>query len=287
LGGALLSNCALIVKCDRLFSLLTDAVGCNHARGRRSLADRGVPQAHMVSGGLWLHRPEIVVHGAARVLRVCETHTADMGTDRDRIFTPMAGDLFFDPSCRAGLAFKNASGRLAMSEDTCVHHVQAGPRGRSVTIAPDAHCESSRRAHSAKAMQSVRHARVSADAAASMERCDLRKVLMVAAIALVMVAAMKAQSALTGVWEGASPGGERVTFDAKVTDTTLTGTVTINGDGKTIADGTFVNNAVSFTITLLNGTTQAFGRELVGEELRLWAARRGPGNAVILKRVKS
>jgi hypothetical protein len=59
----------------------------------------------------------------------------DMGTDRDRIFRPMAGDLFFDPSCLAGLAFKNASGRLAMSEDTCVPHVQAGPRGRSVTIA--------------------------------------------------------------------------------------------------------------------------------------------------------
>jgi hypothetical protein len=134
--------------------------------------------------------------------------------------------------------------------------------------------------------ETVRHASVSSDGAATMERCDVRKFVMVAAIALVMAAAMNAQSALTGVWEGASPGGERVTFDAKVTDTTLTGTVTINGDGKTIADGTFVNNAVSFTITLLNGTTQAFGGELVGEELRPWAARRGPANAAILQRVE-
>jgi len=57
----------------------------------------------------------------------------------------------------------------------------------------------------------------------------MRKILIAGLVGLAVVMGLQAQSALTGTWQGASPGGSTVVLEAKASGTVLSGTLTVMG----------------------------------------------------------
>ena len=108
-----------------------------------------------------------------------------------------------------------------------------------------------------------------------------------AVLTLVTTAAVHAQAALTGTWQGESPNGSQVVLSVTANGAALTGTLTVDGQSLTIADGKVAKNTLSFTVMLPpNGAIQAFNGEFADDQVKIWMDQRGPGSAAVLKRAK-
>ena len=103
-------------------------------------------------------------------------------------------------------------------------------------------------------------------------------------LAITIAAAVHAQAALTGTWQGETPNGSELVLDLTATETALTGTLTRNGQPAAITDGKVSKNTFTFKATL-NDQTEAFTGELAGDQIRVWLDRQGPKRAAVLKRV--
>ena len=78
----------------------------------------------------------------------------------------------------------------------------------------------------------------------------MKRVLTSATIALVLAAAVHAQATLTGKWQGETQNGSQIVLDLTAIETTLTGTLTRNGEPTTITDGKVSNNSFTFKAKL-------------------------------------
>ena len=107
----------------------------------------------------------------------------------------------------------------------------------------------------------------------------------VLAVWLALATAAAAQTAVSGKWEGRTPGGSAVLLDMTAKGATLTGTMTVDGEKAPLTDGKVTKNTVAFVVTL-GGGTEAFSGEVAGDELKIWRDSRGPAAGVVLKRVK-
>jgi hypothetical protein len=101
---------------------------------------------------------------------------------------------------------------------------------------------------------------------------------------LVVPAAVHAQSAITGKWQGKTPNGFQLELDLVVTDKELTGTFARDGQALTIAEGKASKTTFTFKVTM-NDRTEAFSGEIDGDQMKLWMDRQGPSSAAVLKRV--
>jgi hypothetical protein len=89
-----------------------------------------------------------------------------------------------------------------------------------------------------------------------------------------------AQSALTGKWQGETRSGSRIVLDVKATETTVNGTLTVDGQATTIVDGKVAKNRFTFE------AQEPITGELAGDQVTIWLDRQGPSSAAVLKRVK-
>lgn len=113
----------------------------------------------------------------------------------------------------------------------------------------------------------------------------MKRILTGTTIALVLAAVVHAQAGLTGKWEGKTKSGSQVALDLTAKKTTLTGTLTQNGQPMPIEDGKVSKNTFTFNVTL-GDRTEGFSGKLAGDEMTVWIDRRGPESAAVLKRVK-
>jgi hypothetical protein len=111
------------------------------------------------------------------------------------------------------------------------------------------------------------------------------KMFAAATLAVVLAAGVHAQHALTGKWHGKTPNGFDLVMDLTVKETTLSGTITREGQTETIRSGKVSKNTFSFTATV-NKQPEVFNGELDGDVLKVWLERQGPDRAAVLKRVK-
>jgi hypothetical protein len=111
---------------------------------------------------------------------------------------------------------------------------------------------------------------------------------LVPAAAVVLMCALigHAQAMLTGKWQGETPNGSSILLDLTVKGTTLTGTMTRNGERIPLSDGQVSKNTFSFKATI-NDQTEGFSGELTEDQLKVWLDRQGVSKAVVLKRVKA
>ena len=93
-----------------------------------------------------------------------------------------------------------------------------------------------------------------------------------------------AQTQFAGQWQGATPSGSKVELTFKVSDATVTATLSVNGEPVTVSDIKIKENTLTFVGTR-NDQPQPFTCELKDEELRCWPDGRGPSGAAVLKRV--
>lgn len=113
----------------------------------------------------------------------------------------------------------------------------------------------------------------------------MNRILTGTLIALMWAAVVHAQTAITGKWQGETKSGSQVALDLTATKTTLTGTITQNGQTLPIADGTVSKDTFTFNVTL-GDRTEGFTGKLAGDEITVRIDRRGPESAAVLKRVK-
>ena len=97
----------------------------------------------------------------------------------------------------------------------------------------------------------------------------------------VPVAAAQAQFA--GTWQGSTPSGSTVELTFKVSEASVTGTLSVNGESVTVSDIKVKENTLTFVGTRTD-QPQPFTCELRDEELRCWPDGRGPSGAAVLKR---
>jgi hypothetical protein len=114
----------------------------------------------------------------------------------------------------------------------------------------------------------------------------MNTVLSTMTMALMFAAVVDAQATLTGKWEGKTRNGFEILLDLTATTTSLTGTLTRNGQATTITDGKVATNGFSFKAAI-NDQTEGFTGELGDDEIRLWLDRQGPASAAVLKRIKN
>ena len=113
----------------------------------------------------------------------------------------------------------------------------------------------------------------------------MNRVFTSSVIAVLLAAAVYAQSTLTGKWEGTTGNGAQVVLDLTATATTVAGTVTRNGETFKISDGKVSKNTFTFKVTL-NEQPEGLTGELAGDEIKVWMDSRGPAEStVVLKRV--
>jgi hypothetical protein len=79
-------------------------------------------------------------------------------------------------------------------------------------------------------------------------------------------------------------------LDLKATETTLSGTLTVDGKPATMADGKVSKNTFTFQATFDEGGgrshTEGLTGELVGDQITIWLDQQGHSSDAILKRVK-
>jgi hypothetical protein len=109
----------------------------------------------------------------------------------------------------------------------------------------------------------------------------MRRILTGAAIALLFVAVVHAQSKITGKWQGETKGGSQIVLDVKATATALTGTLTVDGEPNAISEGKVSKNRFTF-----KARSEDFTGELAQDQLSVWMDKRGPSSAAVLKRAK-
>ncbi len=112
-----------------------------------------------------------------------------------------------------------------------------------------------------------------------------KTLLTLTAIALlVLPPAVRAQSGITGRWQGKTPNGFQLELDLAVVGEELTGTFTRDGQAIAIAQGKVAKNTFTFNVTM-NDRTEGFSGEVNGDQIKVWMDRQGPSTAAILKRV--
>ena len=118
----------------------------------------------------------------------------------------------------------------------------------------------------------------------------MKSILTSIALSLLLTAVVHAQAKLTGKWEGETKSGSPVVLDVKATETTLTGTLTVDGKPATIADGKVSKNTFTFQATFDEGGsrshTEGLTGELAGDQITIWLDKQGHSSDAILKRVK-
>jgi hypothetical protein len=118
----------------------------------------------------------------------------------------------------------------------------------------------------------------------SKELIDMKRILTAAMVAFVLAAVVHAQAKMSGKWQGETKNGSQILLDVKLTETTLTGTLTVDGEPYTISDGKVAKTKFTFTAT---AKAEAFAGELAEDQITIWMEKRGPSSAAVLKRVKS
>jgi uncharacterized protein YfiM (DUF2279 family) len=103
--------------------------------------------------------------------------------------------------------------------------------------------------------------------------------------AILLAAVVQAQDRLTGRWQGTTQNGFEVVLELEAAKTTLTGTLTRNGQTSTLQDGRISEDTFTFKATL-GAETESFTGRHDGDEIRVWLDRQGPERAVRLTRVK-
>jgi hypothetical protein len=76
-----------------------------------------------------------------------------------------------------------------------------------------------------------------------------------------------------------------VQLDLKVKGTTLTGTLTRNGQSAPLSDGKVSRDSFTFKARL-NDQMEGFSGEYAGDQLKIWLDRQGRESAIVLTRVK-
>jgi hypothetical protein len=119
----------------------------------------------------------------------------------------------------------------------------------------------------------------------------MNRILTGTTLALVLAAVVHAQAKMTGKWQGETRSGSQLVLDLKATETTLTGTLTVDGHPATIADGKVSKNRFTFNATFDDGGgrnhTEGLTGELAGDQITIWLDQQGPSSAAVLKRVKN
>jgi hypothetical protein len=113
----------------------------------------------------------------------------------------------------------------------------------------------------------------------------MTRILSATLLALASIAVAQTQSALTGQWQGETTNGTPIQLELTATSTTLTGTLTRDGQPLTITDGKVSKNTFTFRATL-GDQTEGFTGEVAGDEIKVWLDRQGRERAAVLKRVK-
>ena len=113
----------------------------------------------------------------------------------------------------------------------------------------------------------------------------MRTIIQAMTLSLVLSTLLVAQAALSGTWQGETRNGSQIVLDLTAKDTTLTGTLTRNGQPAAITDGKVSKNTFTFKATL-GDQTEAFTGEIAKDEITIWLDRQGPSSAIVLKRVK-
>jgi hypothetical protein len=106
-----------------------------------------------------------------------------------------------------------------------------------------------------------------------------------AAIALMYALSGQAQGTVTGKWQGETANGASILLDLTVKGTSLTGTMTRNGERIPLSDGQVSKNTFTFKAKV-SEEAEGFSGELTGDELKVWLDRQGAARAIVLKRVK-
>ena len=115
-----------------------------------------------------------------------------------------------------------------------------------------------------------------------MER--MKSIFATGLVAVLLAVAVYTQSALTGKWQGTTPGGSEIVLDVTATEKTLTGTLTRNGEALKIMDGKVAKNTFTFKATM-NDQNEGFSGEVAGDEIKIWIdlsrprQHDGPGSA--------
>jgi hypothetical protein len=101
---------------------------------------------------------------------------------------------------------------------------------------------------------------------------------------LTLPSVVRAQSAITGKWQGKTPNGFQMELDLTETQQALTGTFSREGQSIAITDGKVSKNNFSFKVAM-NDQPQGFSGVIDGDQIKIWMDRQGPAMATVLKRV--
>jgi hypothetical protein len=111
------------------------------------------------------------------------------------------------------------------------------------------------------------------------------KLVALTTIALLMLpSVVRAQSAITGKWQGKTPNGFQLELDLAATQQELTGTFNRDGQSIAITDGKVSKNDFSFKVAM-NDQPQGFSGVLDGDQMRIWMDRQGAAMGTVLKRI--
>jgi hypothetical protein len=113
----------------------------------------------------------------------------------------------------------------------------------------------------------------------------MTRMVVIGLLAFILTVVAHAQEGIAGKWQGETRSGTPLELDLTVKDTTLTGTLTRDGQPLTLADGKVSKNTFTFKATL-NGQAESFSGEVSGDNMKVWMDRQGPEAAATLKRVK-
>ena len=113
----------------------------------------------------------------------------------------------------------------------------------------------------------------------------MRSLILLAIAGLMLAPPSGAQGTLTGAWEGQTKAGSALLLELMVKGTTLTGTLTRDGQSAPLSDGQVSKDAFTFKARL-NERLEGFSGERAGDQLKIWLDRQGPETAIVLKRVK-
>jgi hypothetical protein len=106
------------------------------------------------------------------------------------------------------------------------------------------------------------------------------------ALVVVLSASAYAQAALTGKWRGTTNAGAELVLDLIAKETTLTGTLTRDGQTSTLSDGQISKNTFTFSAQV-SDRVETFAGQVTGDEITIWLERQGPERAIMLKREKA
>jgi hypothetical protein len=113
----------------------------------------------------------------------------------------------------------------------------------------------------------------------------MRRLVGLTVASLMAVTTLAAQSTIAGTWQGETGAGASLVLDLAVKDTTLTGTLTRDGQSNPISDGKVSKDTFTFKAKM-NDQLEGLSGERAGEDLKVWLDRQGPSKAIVLKRVK-